>query len=36
MYFETEGDLKKYELKTSIKQVSLFPVLPAVTYRLKF
>ena len=36
IYFQTEGDLNKYELKTSIKQVSLFPILPAVTYRIKF
>lgn len=36
IYFETEGNLNKYELKTSIRQVSLFPVIPAVTYRLKF
>lgn len=36
IYFETKGDLNNYELKTSIKQVSLFPVLPAITYRLKF
>jgi hypothetical protein len=36
IYFETEGDLNKYELKTNLKQVSLFPVIPAITYRLKF
>lgn len=36
IYFETTGNLDNYELSTSIKQVSLFPVIPAVTYRLKF
>jgi hypothetical protein len=36
IYFETTGNLDDYELSTSIKQVSLFPVIPAVTYRLKF
>jgi hypothetical protein len=36
IYFETTGNLDDYELSTSIKQVSLFPIIPAVTYRLKF
>ena len=36
IYFETAGDLQEYKLKTSLKQVSLFPILPAVTYRIKF
>ena len=36
IYFETEGNINKYELRTSIKQVALFPILPAVTYRIKF
>ncbi len=36
IYFETKGDLKEYKLETSLKQVSLFPVLPSVTYRVKF
>lgn len=36
IYFETDGDLQEYKLETSLKQVSLFPVLPSVTYRLKF
>jgi len=36
IYFETEGNLKDLELRTSIKQVSLFPIIPAITYRLKF
>lgn len=36
IYFETEGNLEEYKLETSLKQVSLFPVLPSVTYRFKF
>ncbi len=36
IYFETDGDLKENKLETNLKQVSLFPVLPSVTYRLKF
>ncbi|HEY9048346.1 MAG TPA: TonB-dependent receptor, partial [Ohtaekwangia sp.] len=36
VYFETEGNLQEYELRTSIKQVSLFPIIPAITYRVKF
>jgi hypothetical protein len=36
IYFETKGNLDHYELETSIKQVSLFPIIPAITYRLKF
>jgi hypothetical protein len=36
IYFETKGDLKEYKLQTNLKQVSLFPVIPAITYRFKF
>lgn len=36
IYFETKGNLEHYELETSIKQVSLFPIIPAITYRIKF
>jgi hypothetical protein len=36
VYFETKGNLDHYELETSIKQVSLFPIIPAITYRIKF
>lgn len=36
IYFETEGNLEEPELKTSIKQVSLFPIIPTVTYRIEF
>ena len=33
---KTEGDLAAPELKTSIRQVSLFPIIPSVTYRIEF
>jgi hypothetical protein len=36
IYFETTGNIKEYKLQTNLKQVSLFPVLPAITYRFKF
>lgn len=36
IYFETTGNIKEYKIETSLKQVSLFPVLPSVTYRIKF
>jgi hypothetical protein len=36
IYFETKGDLKEYRLETNLRQVSLFPVLPSITYRFKF
>jgi hypothetical protein len=36
IYFETKGDLKDYRLQTNLKQVSLFPVIPSITYRFKF
>jgi hypothetical protein len=36
IYFETEGNLEEPELKTSIKQVSLFPIIPTITYRIEF
>jgi hypothetical protein len=36
VYFETEGNLEEPQLKTSIRQVSLFPVIPTVTYRIEF
>ena len=36
IYFETKGDLQEYKLETNLKQVSLFPVLPSVAYRVKF
>ncbi len=36
IYFDTEGDLASGTLKTSAHQVSLFPVLPSITYNFKF
>jgi hypothetical protein len=36
LYFDNEGDAKKGTLKIKAKQVSLFPVLPSVTYNFKF
>lgn len=36
IYFESSGDIEKYSLRTDLKQVSLFPVIPSVTYRVKF
>ncbi|HYG38863.1 MAG TPA: TonB-dependent receptor [Cytophagales bacterium] len=36
IYFETKGDIKEYKLETSLKQVSLFPIIPSLAYRFKF
>lgn len=36
IYFENKGDIREYKLKTGLKEVSLFPVIPAVTYRILF
>lgn len=36
IYFANEGDYKKGQLKVSAKQVSLFPILPSVTWNFKF
>jgi hypothetical protein len=36
IYFESKGDLKEYKLETSLKQVSLFPIIPSIAYRFKF
>lgn len=36
VYFETKGNLDEHELETKIEKVSLFPILPAITYRIKF
>lgn len=36
IYFETEGNIQDGSLKTSAKQVSLFPIIPSVTYNFKF
>jgi hypothetical protein len=36
IYFDTEGDFTQGTFKVSAKQVSLFPVLPSVTWNFKF
>lgn len=36
IYFTNEGDLNKGELKITAIQVSLFPVLPSITWNFKF
>jgi hypothetical protein len=36
IYFSTDGNLAEGTLKTSAKQISLFPVLPSITYNFKF
>lgn len=36
MYFGVSGDLEKYKLKVTPRFVSIFPVLPFITYNFKF
>jgi hypothetical protein len=36
MYFQVKGDLDNYYLSVSAKQISLFPILPSVTWTFKF
>jgi hypothetical protein len=36
MYFKITGDLKTYQLKVTPKYVSLFPMLPSISYRFSF
>jgi hypothetical protein len=36
IYFETTGNLLDFNLKTVAKQVSLFPIIPSVTWNFKF
>lgn len=36
IYFETTGNINDFKLETKAKQVSLFPVLPSVTWNFKF
>lgn len=35
IYFDIEGDLNEYNLEIEPKQVSLFPVLPSISYKIK-
>ena len=36
IYFEAEGNLDAYELSVKPKQVSLFPILPSLSWNLRF
>ena len=36
LFFEVDGDIEEYRLEVKAKQISLFPVIPSVTYRLSF
>lgn len=36
IYFQVEGNIDEYYLSVKPKQVSLFPILPAITYSFKF
>jgi outer membrane cobalamin receptor len=36
IYFDTETDLENYKITTTAKQVSLFSILPSLTYNFKF
>ncbi|MDP4268132.1 MAG: TonB-dependent receptor, partial [Bacteroidota bacterium] len=36
IYFETSGNVKEGTLKVQAKQISLFPILPSVTWNFKF
>lgn len=36
IYFETEGSMDTYNFKINVKQVTLFPILPSLTWSFKF
>ncbi len=36
IYFENEGNIREYELDVQAKQISLFPIIPALTYQFSF
>lgn len=36
IFFEVSGDLENYTLKTEAKQVSIFPILPSLSWNFKF
>lgn len=36
IYLDTKGNINDYYLEVNLKKVSLFPVLPSVSYRVKF
>jgi len=36
IYFEAQGNLDSYELSVKPKQISLFPILPSLSWNLRF
>jgi hypothetical protein len=36
LYFETSGDITKFSVETKAKQVSLFTILPSISYKFSF
>ncbi len=36
IFFDVQGDIQHYNLEVSAKQVSIFPILPSVSWNLKF
>jgi hypothetical protein len=36
MYFSVKGDLKQYKLNVTLKSVSIFPIMPSISYEIKF
>jgi hypothetical protein len=36
IYFETTGSISDFNLQVKAKQVSLFPILPSITWNFKF
>ena len=36
LFFDVDGDVKEYRLEVKAKQISLFPIIPSVTYRVSF
>ena len=36
IYYDNEGDIQSGTFKTTAKQVSLFPILPSITWNFKF
>ena len=36
LFFDVDGDIEEYRLEVKAKQISLFPIIPSVTYRVSF
>ena len=36
LFFDVDGDIEEYRLEVTAKQISLFPIIPSVTYRVSF